>query len=63
MWTVRFRDSQMKRFKFPIRTTPWGSIEPHHDLPTPTVEETKKPGLSGQAMYLGVDALPAVAKS
>src|SRR5262249_17859566 len=24
MWTVKFRDGQMKRFKFPIRTTPWG---------------------------------------
>ena len=35
MWTVKFRDGQMKRFKFAIRTTPWGSIEPHHDLPAP----------------------------
>jgi hypothetical protein len=51
----------MKRFKFPIRTTPWGSIEPHHDLPAPTAEGTKQPGLCGQTKYLGVDKLPVVA--
>jgi adenylylsulfate reductase subunit B len=28
MWAVRFRDGQVKRFKFPIRTTPEGSIVP-----------------------------------
>jgi len=53
----------MKRFKFAIRTTPWGSIEPYRDLPAPVAEETKKPGLSGQAKYLGVDTLPSIAKS
>ena len=63
MWTVKFRDGQMKRFKFPIRTTPWGSIEPHHDLPPATVEGAKAPGLCGQAMYLGVDQLPSVKRS
>jgi len=63
MWTVKFRDGQMKRFKYPIRTTPWGSIQPHQDLAAPVVEDTKKPGLSGQAKYLGVDTLPVVAKA
>jgi adenylylsulfate reductase subunit B len=28
MWAVRFRNQKVKRFKFPIRTTPEGSIEP-----------------------------------
>ena len=28
MWTVNFRDGSTKRFKFPIRTTPEGSIKP-----------------------------------
>lgn len=28
MWTVQFRDKTFKRFKFPIRTTPEGSIKP-----------------------------------
>ena len=28
MWTVKFRNGQVKRFKFPIRTTPEGKAEP-----------------------------------
>jgi len=28
MWTVKFRDGGMKRFKFPIRTTPEGEADP-----------------------------------
>ncbi len=63
MWTVKFRNGQMKRFKFAIRTTPWGSIEPFQGLPSPTVEAAKRPGLSGQEKFLGVPQLPAVSKS
>ncbi len=33
MWTIKFRNGNMKRFKFPIRTTPEGSIEPFNDKP------------------------------
>ena len=28
MWTVKFRDGSVKRFKFPIRTTPEGAAQP-----------------------------------
>jgi adenylylsulfate reductase subunit B len=28
MWTVKFRNGSLKRFKFPIRTTPEGSAKP-----------------------------------
>jgi len=28
MWTVQFRSGQLKRFKFPIRTTPEGTAVP-----------------------------------
>jgi len=28
MWTIKFRDGEIKRFKFPIRTTPEGSAQP-----------------------------------
>jgi adenylylsulfate reductase subunit B len=28
MWTVKFRNGSLKRFKFPIRTTPEGSAVP-----------------------------------
>ncbi len=33
MWTIKFRDGEVKRFKFPIRTTPVGSIDPYADKP------------------------------
>jgi adenylylsulfate reductase subunit B len=38
MWTVKFRNGMLKRFKFPIRTTPEGQAQPaggyppHNDL-------------------------------
>ncbi|MBW1708420.1 MAG: adenylyl-sulfate reductase subunit beta [Deltaproteobacteria bacterium] len=28
MWTVKFRNGSLKRFKFPIRTTPEGTAQP-----------------------------------
>jgi adenylylsulfate reductase subunit B len=33
MWTVKFRSGAVKRFKFPIRTTPEGSINPFGGKP------------------------------
>jgi adenylylsulfate reductase subunit B len=36
MWTVKFRNGNIKRFKFPIRTTPEGSIKPFEGKPEPT---------------------------
>ena len=33
MWTVKFRNGSVKRFKFPIRTTPEGSIKPFDGKP------------------------------
>lgn len=44
MWTVKFRNGVLKRFKFPIRTTPEGSVNPYKDLPAPKLEDLKKPG-------------------
>jgi adenylylsulfate reductase subunit B len=35
MWTVKFRNGDVKRFKFPIRTTPEGSIKPFEGKPEP----------------------------
>ncbi len=31
MWTIQFRNGNLQRFKFPIRTTPEGSIDPKND--------------------------------
>jgi adenylylsulfate reductase subunit B len=33
MWTIKFRNGNMKRFKFPIRTTAEGSIDPYAGKP------------------------------
>ncbi len=33
MWTIKFRNGTMKRFKFPIRTTPEGSADPFGGKP------------------------------
>jgi adenylylsulfate reductase subunit B len=35
MWTVKFRNGKLKRFKFPIRTTPEGSINVYDGVPEP----------------------------
>ncbi len=32
MWTIQFRNGNLQRFKFPIRTTPEGSINPKNDV-------------------------------
>ena len=32
MWTCKFRNGTIKRFKFPIRTTPEGSANGYLDL-------------------------------
>jgi adenylylsulfate reductase subunit B len=44
MWTIKFRNGTLKRFKFPIRTTPEGSIKPYDGKPTPKMADIDKPG-------------------
>ncbi|MDH5655003.1 MAG: adenylyl-sulfate reductase subunit beta [Spirochaetia bacterium] len=45
MWTVKFRNGNIKRFKFPIRTTAEGSIDPFKGHNAPSMDDLKKPGL------------------
>lgn len=45
MWTIKFRNGDMKRFKFPIRTTPEGSINPYANEPKPDRAQLAKPGV------------------
>ena len=33
MWTIKFRNGNVKRFKYPIRTTEEGSIDPYSGKP------------------------------
>jgi adenylylsulfate reductase subunit B len=63
MWTAKFRNGQTKRFKFPIRTTPWGSIDPFKDFPAPSPETIKSQLLYGEPKWLMVDELPSAAKN
>ncbi|NGZ07027.1 MAG: adenylyl-sulfate reductase subunit beta [Magnetococcales bacterium] len=44
MWTIQFRNGNVKRFKFPIRTTAEGSIEPYAGKPTPDLSKLNDPG-------------------
>ncbi len=62
MWALKFRDGTLKRFRFPIRTTPWGSIEPHKNAEAPGAEDLKHPGMAAELHYLGVDKLPVPIK-
>ncbi|MFQ5954827.1 MAG: adenylyl-sulfate reductase subunit beta [Kiloniellales bacterium] len=58
LWTVKYRDGRVKRFKLPIRTTQWGSIVPFPDDARPARIEVKSTALFGDDKYLGVDRLP-----
>jgi adenylylsulfate reductase subunit B len=60
MWTVKFRDGQTKRFKYAIRTTPWGSIDPFKHSNVPPADSLKTQELYGQSRYLGVPQLPVI---
>jgi adenylylsulfate reductase subunit B len=44
MWTVKFRNGVLKRFKFPIRLVPEGSVDPYAGKPEPNFDDIKKPG-------------------
>ncbi|HQV47604.1 MAG TPA: hypothetical protein PL109_14285, partial [Nitrospira sp.] len=45
MWTIKFRNGTLKRFKFPIRTTSEGSIDPYGGKPMPKMADLDKPGV------------------
>ena len=49
MWTVKFRDGRLKRFKFPKRTVVEGSIQPFKGLAEAKKEDLKGPQLAGES--------------
>jgi adenylylsulfate reductase subunit B len=61
MWAIQYRNGEVKRFKYPIRTTAWGSINPEVDLPVAVEDAAGTQLLAGEPQYLLVDALPALA--
>ena len=42
MWTIKFRNGTMKRFKFPIRTTAEGSADPYGGKPAAIMAEIEE---------------------
>jgi adenylylsulfate reductase subunit B len=55
MWTVKFRNGTIKRFKFPIRTTPEGKAEPAGGWGTDA--DLEGPGLFTEPASLGLNAV------
>ena len=56
MWTVKFRNGSLKRFKFPIRTTPEGQAVPDGGFATGT-DDLKSPLLFTEPASGGMDDL------
>ena len=56
LWTVKFRNNTVKRFRFPIRTTPEGSIAPDAGFSTGTAD-LKSPLLRTEPSSLGTEDL------
>jgi adenylylsulfate reductase subunit B len=55
VWTIKFRNGNMKRFKFPIRTTPEGSIEPYKDKPKADMSKISESGFFNMTGALAGD--------
>jgi len=57
-WFIKFRNGRELQFKYPIRTTPWGSIRSPHEYPPPSPEELKSQILCGEPGIFGLRELP-----
>jgi adenylylsulfate reductase subunit B len=57
MWTVKFRDGSLKRFKFPIRTTTEGMAVPLGDFDEGD-GDLNSPNLMTEPASTGADKLP-----
>ena len=61
MWTVKFRNGTLKRFKFPTRTTAEGSAVPDGGFKTaPEADDLKSPLLFTEPESLRVPELPTI---
>ena len=56
MWTIKFRNGTLKRFKFPIRTTAEGSIDCYGGKPMPKMSELTVDGVYTRAVMGGFRA-------
>ncbi|MFA5078245.1 MAG: adenylyl-sulfate reductase subunit beta [Dehalococcoidia bacterium] len=63
LWTVKFRNGSIKRFKFRTRTTAEGSAAPDGGFGTaPEADDLKGPLLFTEPESLGIDRLPTINK-
>ncbi|MBU1225501.1 MAG: adenylyl-sulfate reductase subunit beta [Gammaproteobacteria bacterium] len=62
-WKIRYRDGRQKEFQFPIRTTPWGSIQSPADYAPPDMSTLGSPLLAHEPEALKVDRLPGLPAS
>ncbi|MCG6869612.1 MAG: adenylyl-sulfate reductase subunit beta [Gammaproteobacteria bacterium] len=58
-WTVKFRNQTIKRFKFPIRTTPEGSAVPDGGFETGS-DDLASPYLFTEPASSGLSELPTI---
>jgi adenylylsulfate reductase subunit B len=59
MWTVKFRNGDMKRFKFNIRTTPEGAAVPDGGFETGS-DDLKSPVLFTEPASSGLSEIPTI---
>jgi adenylylsulfate reductase subunit B len=59
MWTVKFRNGMVKRFKFPIRSTLEGSAKPDGGYGEVTTDLASQ-CLSNEPAALKLDKLPTI---
>lgn len=59
MWTIKFRNGTIKRFKFPIRTTPEGSAVPYADFNAGS-DDINSQYLVTEPDSIGISELPSV---
>jgi adenylylsulfate reductase subunit B len=62
-WKIRYRDGRVKEFTFPIRTTPWGSIQSPSDYEAPDAGALSSPMLAHEPTALKVETLPTLRPS
>jgi len=60
MWTVKFRDGSIKRFKFPTRTTPEGTADPTGGFSTH--DDLNSIALATEPASLGLSEVPTPKK-
>lgn len=62
MWTVKFRDGTLKRFKYVNRMVPEGEVEPYKGIEGARKEGLNSPLLAGEPQTIGVSELPVLKK-